>query len=593
MDDNKIIVVVVILGMTAIVIMGLVAKIGLLESQVANPPGTRDNLRPGRKPPVANSTSPHTSLSYSGPKSTAQESAGVAKGEGDGSEELIASSDSASSSASSSSSAASSLKPYNPQASSGFSYAPAGNGTGGANVALDQVAEQAKKSLVRLTALDHQEELTTVATPVGAGGLMLAAAPYLAGAYEAWCTLPASKSKTPATKRCVAWSPHVNLAVLRLDDAQEPLTPLPLASALPEKNDKLAMFYDSGQLDLGRSNVTVQGLLNTSDVQKKLQRDFPQLGDMVWIETSGAFPPQVEGAPLLNSQGELAGVVVLDLQPPTPPGGTPIVYGSFQSGSTSAGMTTRRVYAVAAPALKELVEQSTNSSEELLFTLAAPHYSSRGASAPVSWSIQLPSGESLTSKAFEPVKVVDRTGTLNYATGRRCAALTLSDRKTLDGPVSIHDKEGREILRWNFLQGRRHGSMAAFGADGSCVLAAQFQRNERHGYCLYFKRGAPWLVQEYQDGELGAQHLVKQGAVFYTIAAGKSLETVDAILRQYGDWADWDARLTAVAVQLERWAKEAERTQRQARTGRTNLDSLAAAQQEAVVAIEEFRKLIP
>ena len=45
MDDNKIIIAVVLLGMTAIVMIGLVAKIALLETQVANAPRQQDTLR--------------------------------------------------------------------------------------------------------------------------------------------------------------------------------------------------------------------------------------------------------------------------------------------------------------------------------------------------------------------------------------------------------------------------------------------------------------------------------------------------------------------------------------------------------------------
>ena len=148
------------------------------------------------------------------------------------------------------------------------------------------------------------------------------------------------------------------------------------------------------------------------------------------------------------------------------------------------------------------------------------------------------------------------------------------------------------MLRWNFLQGRRQGAMCAFASDGGCVLAAEFQRNDRHGYCVYFKDGAPWLVQEYADGQLGAQHLVKEGAVFYTVPPGKSVETIETVLAQYGAWSDWDARLTAVAVSLSRWAKEWDRTRRLARGGRINLDSLNSAQQAAVAAIEDFRNLV-
>ena len=43
---------------------------------------------------------------------------------------------------------------------------------------------------------------------------------------------------------------------------------------------------------------------------------------------------------------------------------------------------------------------------------------------------------------------------------------------------------------------------------------------------------------------------------------------------------------------LERWAKEWERTQRLARSGRPNLDSLNDVQRSTIAAIEDFRKLV-
>ncbi|MBW3599938.1 MAG: serine protease [Planctomycetes bacterium] len=568
MDDNRVIVVVVILGIVAIVMMGLVAKIALLETQVANEPGQMDNLRQKRRPPIVASSPPPTSLRY--------------EGSGVGSD-----------------------KPDNPARGETRSPAPETEPAAKADVLptaaarhlpaprMDVIEKEVEKSLLRLSVVDHRQEQMGVAAVVGEGGLLLTSAPFLAGAYEAWVTLPDSKSRTPPFNRCLDWSPEVNLALVRADDSKEPLSPIRLAEALPENGEKVLVFYESGQLALGRTEAAVQGLLSTSDVAKKLDRDMSRFGDAVWIEALGSFPTNIEGAPLVNNRGELAGVALLDMETPAMTGKTVFGAGGMGGAAFRPRNTIRRIYAVSHRGLRRLVERGDGSSaDQLIYTLPASPLQKANSAAPGDWSVKMPSGETLTAKTFEPIDHIGGVGTLTYPAGSRCAAVALSDRKELNGPLTIYDKQGSAILRWNFLHGRRDGAMAAYASNGACVLAAQFQRNDRHGYCAYFKEGAPWLVQEYQDGKLGEQHLVKQGAVFHTIAPGKTLDTVETVLKQYGEWSEWDARLTAVAVALGRWAREWERTQRLARSRRPDLDSLNDAQKSAVAAIEDFRNLV-
>ena len=103
-------------------------------------------------------------------------------------------------------------------------------------------------------------------------------------------------------------------------------------------------------------------------------------------------------------------------------------------------------------------------------------------------------------------------------------------RKVIDGPLTVSDADGKELLRIVFQQGRRQGPVTVLDASGRFVLAAQFDRDVRDGYCVYCKDGAPWLVQEYADGTLGDQHLIKQGGAFHTVKAGQSLPTLNEVL---------------------------------------------------------------
>ncbi len=604
MDDNKILIGVVLLGIVAIVMVGLVAKIALQESQLANMPQQVDTLRrqnaPGthrtrqtrtelaheaatgggaRSPMLASSTTPETT-SPMAPKPTAPKSV---------KHESAAAQASSTDSANSTSTSGSDTPTNSDESLSENDQFKAGEAPSPAN--LENAGNRAAASLVRMIVVDHKEEQRTgVAMAMDANGLLLTHAPLLAGGYEAVCLLPESRRKSSAVNRCVMWSPETNLALVRVDEKDDPIAPLPRAKGLPKKGDRLVAMFDMGQLDFDRSDLTVTALLSTADVEKKLQRKLAQFGDALWIEATGLLPENIAGSPLINEAAELAGIAMVDVLPAVTQAGRSQVFGGGGGvgGLIPSGVSkvNRQVYALAPATLEPLLTKSTSPSNDLLFTLPAVSLQKPRRAARANWTVKLASGEPLDAKTFEIPAPRPSSGTLSCS-GARCATLALSDRKVIDGPLTVADKEGREVLKIVFDQGRRHGSMMALDGEGRCVLAAQFQRDQRHGYCAYFRDGAPWLIQEYAEGKLGAQHLVKQGAVFHTLEPGQSLETVNAVLARYGDWARWDQSLTAMEVNIERWAKEVTK-----RTNRSNEAAISDAQQDAVAAVENFRKLV-
>jgi hypothetical protein len=575
MEEHKVIIVVVILGIAAIVMMGLVAKVALLESEVAS--GGRaphDSLRrqsAPRKPDKASVSGQSGGLGgaaapqetpYMPPPSRSPNSLG-----GPGTPNGLAQSGS---------------QPKAPPAVS--------------NDGPDVFAEAAK-SIVRLTLVDHKEEKNGVAAAVGNGGILLTSAPLLSGAYEGRCMLPGVQQMTPLFNWCISHSPESRLALLRVDDQPAPLIPLPIASVLPSKGARLMSFYETGQIDVGRAEATVQALLSGGDVAKKLQIDVPDLGDALWFELLGTFPQAIAGSPVVNPAGQLAGVILLDSQGTAGAGGLAAGAGfgkGFAATTAPAGTSMRRVYAVSYEALAPLLAQSTAPAKELLFTLeSAPLQKPRSAKPGLArWSVKLASGETIDEKTFAVPAGGAGTGTLNYPGGGKCATLALSERKTIDGPLTVYRSDGTELLRETFIQGRREGALAVTDAAGQCVLAADFQRDQRHGRCAYFRDGAPWLIQEHREGALGAQHMVKDGAVFRTVSEGEKLGIIDTVLATYGSWPELETRLKALEEAIERWAKETDRRHRAPRGSRPNTDQLNAAQREAVAAIEEFRKLV-
>lgn len=574
MEDHKTVIIVVVLGITAIVMMGLVAKIGLLEDQVENP-RLHDNLRRQNVPSEARRKTPGDS-----PAGANEGGEGTAAA----SETKPAPASNASNGSATNSAPAANASPTNPTRD--FSFP--------ANGAAAAVAD-VEKSLLRLAVADHKEELKGVGVAVGDHGLLLTDASLLAGGYEAWGVFPESKRSSPPLNRCLAWSPETNLAILRLDDQDEPLKPLLLADKLPVKADKLYAWYEAAKLDLGRSEVTVQGLLNTGDVESKLQIQLPDLGDAVWIEVTGSFPPNVQGIPLVNKGGELAGMALLDSQKAAgaAPAKTGFGGGAFaSSGATGPSLSVRPVYVLAHDSLAPLIEKASTPTNDVLFTLDASPIQPLKRSAAPAWTVKLENGVTLDAKSFAAASAATGTGTLNYPGGGRCATLALTERKNIDGPLTVFYPDGKELLHASLAQGRREGPLAVSNAQGQTVLAVQFDRDEREGYCAYFKGGAPWLVQEFSAGKPGAQFLIKQGTVFRTVPAGQPLAIVDAVLSRYGDWSQWDASLKAVESAVERWAKEADRHQRSSRNSRSNTEQLNDAQREAVAAIEELRKLV-
>jgi hypothetical protein len=248
------------------------------------------------------------------------------------------------------------------------------------------------------------------------------------------------------------------------------------------------------------------------------------------------------------------------------------------------------VYAVSVEALAPLLEQSNSPAEDVLFTLNVAPLQRPRAAAASSWSVKLSSGETIDENTFA-LTMRSGAGTLNYPGAGKCATLALSERKNIDGGLTVYGLQGKELLRESMDQGRRQGPLVVTSAEGQCVLAAQFQRGVRHGYGAYFKDGAPWLIEVHREGNLESQHLVKEGKVFYTAPAGKAPETLVKVLAQYGAWSQWEGRLDAGEAAIQRWAKEADRHQRAGRT-RLNPDQLHAFQREAVAAVEDFRSLV-
>jgi hypothetical protein len=300
----------------------------------------------------------------------------------------------------------------------------------------------------------------------------------------------------------------------------------------------------------------------------------------------------------VNEHGELAGVVVLDsraaptasaLRPPNVFGG-----GGLPATAPIPSLVHRAVYALSHEALAPLVEKASAPNKELLFTLSASPVQNTKPATATNWSVQLGSEETLDAKTFAVPAARSGVRTLSYPGAGRCASLALSERKTLDGPLAVYYPNGKELLHADFFQGRRQGSLTVNDAEGRPILAVQFDRDLRNGSAAYFKNGAPWLIEEYADDQLVAQHLVKEGTGYRTLLPDQphpARETVDSLLARCGAWPQWDSSLKKVEAAVERWAEEVDRNLRATRSGRSNADQVNAAQRYAVKAIEELIKL--
>jgi antitoxin component YwqK of YwqJK toxin-antitoxin module len=114
----------------------------------------------------------------------------------------------------------------------------------------------------------------------------------------------------------------------------------------------------------------------------------------------------------------------------------------------------------------------------------------------------------------------------------------------LDGASAILHENGNLKMLMYVPGGQRQGACRVWDENRQMVLYAKYKDDKKHGVTCLFKDGAPWFVQEWDQGTLQSETLVaKKGSDYVAVEDEKQLA---------------DAQKKLSAVDKERAADEAD-----------------------------------
>lgn len=122
----------------------------------------------------------------------------------------------------------------------------------------------------------------------------------------------------------------------------------------------------------------------------------------------------------------------------------------------------------------------------------------------------------------------------------------------LDGTsVSLHENGTIKMLAY-YPAGQRQGAFHLWDEDKHLVFYSQYQDNKKHGITCLFKGGSPWLVQEWNQGDLKGESLVTRKGGEFTVSANSS-QLAQAQERLAAAEKDLEETETGVKNNLRKW----------------------------------------
>jgi len=94
----------------------------------------------------------------------------------------------------------------------------------------------------------------------------------------------------------------------------------------------------------------------------------------------------------------------------------------------------------------------------------------------------------------------------------------------LDGPsVTLHENGNLKMLAF-YPDGQRQGAFRLWDEDKHLILYSKYQDNKKDGIICLLKDGSPWLIQEWNKGDLQSETLVvRKGSDFVAANDEKQL----------------------------------------------------------------------
>ena len=145
-------------------------------------------------------------------------------------------------------------------------------------------------------------------------------------------------------------------------------------------------------------------------------------------------------------------------------------------------------------------------------------------------SIQLPSGTVLKTASFavhpkwkESFPADRPFFAEKYAEGNLKGMHSRYSGRLDGASVTLHENGNLKVLAY-FPEGQQQGSCRVWDEEKHLLLYSKYKDNKKNGITCLLKDGAPWLIQEWDKGELQSESvLVRKGSDFVTVDDAQQL----------------------------------------------------------------------
>lgn len=350
---------------------------------------------------------------------------------------------------------------------------------------LADVVEQVEPSVVRI---DTNEGIGS-GVVVDKRGYIVTNYHVIEGASSAKVTF--RSGTTAKVEGYLALEQGRDLALLKISDVDEKLTPLPILDKLPRKGEKVAAFGSPKGLSFSTSEGIVSAIRTGREMSEILGADnYRALGydkEATWVQTTAAISGGNSGGPLVTLTGKLAGLSTF---------------------TRNDGQNLN--FAIGAPDVKRLLKGASEN-VTALSKLPRVHRAAK-VIASESFKLVFPSGRVFKFEIFrsgiEPnLGSLERTVVLKHPNG---ATYAIADHEggVLNG-ATVAFYENREPMAFvTYVQGKRHGLLKAFDEAGEPLLMAQYLQGKKHGFCCFFDDHDLRMIVEYERDKVKSLQLM-------------------------------------------------------------------------------------
>ncbi|MEX0710871.1 MAG: trypsin-like peptidase domain-containing protein [Pirellulales bacterium] len=301
-----------------------------------------------------------------------------------------------------------------------------------------------------------------------------------------------SNRRTAAVSGYVALAGRKNLALLSVDSPQPGPAPLALAAA---RVGEPVLVLSTDRFPVTASQGTIAALLGGDELRQQLQAAAERVRYRLhgldpsagWVSTTVPIGLGDSGAPIVNARGEVVAMAAWGAED-----GLPQTL-AISSATIVELMARRSAVRVALSTLPKagsfgqvaLDSGSTLADQMVNISLAEVQRLKSGSGAEQEFGpfMQLhPNGET--------------GGLFGYQKG------------LLHGPSVTTYLNERPMIVAFYEDARRDGPLRIWNEEGRVVFYAHYKRGRPDGLMCLFRRGLPWLVQEYVLGTPKARYLV-------------------------------------------------------------------------------------